>query len=294
MPQSWTRRNVRRRQAKQRRRNRRVQRARRLDNNKPCALLIGIEYTRYSRRRVMDRLPGCHNDIKNMTRTLQEKFNVPLANMKLLVDDFKGQWPTTENIRQGLRWLKNTGSKDLWIVYSGHGSHVRDDGNDEPDGQDEVLVPDNYMTSGYVRDDALFRFAKSLSSDVKLNCIFDCCHSGSMLDMPYYYHAEKVNQEDVATKRPWNVEVRADVTCLSACTDKQTSVSAYNMNKKRQWQGALTNAFCKSVSRGHLDGKQMLLRVTEFMQKNHFDQHTILSHSKSTDDASEISFWRPQ
>lgn len=42
-----------------------------------------------------------------------------------------------------------------------------------------------------IRDDDLYDLlVKPLQKDVHLACPFDCCHSGTVLDLPYIYKAD--------------------------------------------------------------------------------------------------------
>lgn len=56
------------------------------------------------------------------------------------------------------------------------------------DGYDETLVPLDYATAGQIRDDDLFlTLIGKMPRDVQLTCVMDCCHSGSVLDLPYTF-----------------------------------------------------------------------------------------------------------
>lgn len=71
----------------------------------------------------------------------------------------------------------------------GHGARLRDDNwGEEEDGYDETLVPVDYESAGQIRDDDLYQYLVSgLSEGVHLVALMDCCHSGSVLDLPYKY-----------------------------------------------------------------------------------------------------------
>ena len=72
----------------------------------------------------------------------------------------------------------------------GHGGRLRDDSNDEDDGIDETLIPTNYTDAGQIRDDTVFkRLVLPMADDVTLTCLMDCCHSGTVLDLPYKFKA---------------------------------------------------------------------------------------------------------
>lgn len=74
---------------------------------------------------------------------------------------------------------------------TGHGARVRDDDwGEEDDGYDETLVPLDYDSAGQIRDDDLYQnLVCALPSGVHLVALMDCCHSGSVLDLPFKYKA---------------------------------------------------------------------------------------------------------
>lgn len=57
------------------------------------------------------------------------------------------------------------------------------------DGLDEAIYPSDYEEAGdEIIDDVLAsKLVDPLPAGVKLHAIFDCCHSGSMLDLPDTY-----------------------------------------------------------------------------------------------------------
>jgi len=85
-------------------------------------------------------------------------------------------------------WLiQGTGPGDRVILaYSGHGTHIDDDGTDEEDGQDEALVPwDTALDEAtgkpvnLLRDDDLERQLAQLQ-DRDVLVLVDSCHSGTI------------------------------------------------------------------------------------------------------------------
>jgi metacaspase-1 len=77
------------------------------------------------------------------------------------------------------------------VADSGHGGQTPDLDGDEDDGYDEVIYPvDFQQTSHIVDDDMFFIMVKPLPPGCRLTAIFDSCHSGSALDLPYIYSTE--------------------------------------------------------------------------------------------------------
>jgi metacaspase-1 len=69
---------------------------------------------------------------------------------------------------------------DIVITYSGHGTWVRDDNGDEPDGRDEALCPWDIAERGPLLDDELYDILSDRARGVRVVMISDSCHSGSV------------------------------------------------------------------------------------------------------------------
>ena len=73
---------------------------------------------------------------------------------------------------------------------------MKDDGADEEDGYDETLIPVDYQSKGQIRDDLVFsELVGCMPQGSTLTCLMDCCHSGSVLDLPYVFKADGEQQE---------------------------------------------------------------------------------------------------
>ncbi len=153
------------------------------------SLLVGINYVGTA-----NALRGCHNDVKNVRKLITETYKFPTdsASQRVLMDDGENQAPTRANILAAFKWLIE-GAKDgdsLFFHYSGHGASQKDvrPDTDEADGMDETLVPADYDKSGMIVDDDIFdMLVAPLPRGVRLTAVMDCCHSGSVFDLPYTY-----------------------------------------------------------------------------------------------------------
>ena len=159
------------------------------------ALLIGINY--FGQR---GQLRGCINDVKNMSSYLNQNFGYAREDMVILTDDQQNPMsqPTKANLLRAMHWLvKDARPNDsLFFHYSGHGGQTPDLDGDEDDGYDEVIYPVDFRTQGHIVDDEMHRImVKSLAPGVRLTAIFDSCHSGSALDLPYLYSTQGVLKE---------------------------------------------------------------------------------------------------
>lgn len=156
------------------------------DGNKK-SVFIGINYVG-----TQAELRGCINDVANIKEFVVKNFGFPTDSdkMKTLVDDDPQNMPTRANIVEACNWLVE-GAKSgdsLFFHYSGHGGSQRDDSGDEVDGKDETICPVDYAKAGVIVDDDLHAMlVAGLPEGVRLTAIMDCCHSGSVFDLPYSY-----------------------------------------------------------------------------------------------------------
>lgn len=78
----------------------------------------------------------------------------------------------------------------------GHGGQTKDLDGDEDDGYDEVIYPVDFRQVGHITDDEMHRIlVRPLQAGVRLTAIFDSCHSGTALDLPYIYSTQGVLKE---------------------------------------------------------------------------------------------------
>jgi len=109
--------------------------------------------------------------------------------MRVLMDDGKSEMPTSKNMMEAMQWLVADARPGdaLFLHYSGHGSEQADTNGDEKSGMDQVLVPVDYNTGGrmIVDDWVLQTLVLPLPENVHMFAVMDCCHSGSIMDLPY-------------------------------------------------------------------------------------------------------------
>lgn len=157
-------------------------------NGTKRAVLIGINYVGQQ-----GELSGCHNDVLNIKEYLMDVHGFEEENMTILMDDGEHEDPTRENILAAYTMLVEESQEGdvCFAHYSGHGGKVRDDDGDEADGFDETLVPLDYGDAGQIRDDDLLKtFVIPMAKGVFVTSIMDCCHSGTVLDLPYSFKAD--------------------------------------------------------------------------------------------------------
>jgi len=157
------------------------------DGNKK-ALFIGINY-----KGTKAELKGCINDVRNVSELFCRKYH--FNNCLYLTDEQEdpNMKPTYNNIIEGMKWLVQ-GAKSgdsLFFHYSGHGGTARDSDGDEVDGFDETILPLDYEKSGQIVDDVIYdNLVQPLPQGCRLTAVFDSCHSGTVLDLPYTYQCD--------------------------------------------------------------------------------------------------------
>lgn len=238
------------------------------------AVCIGINYTGTTYA-----LNGCQNDADNMCRWLTSIGYDDIAVMKDNAASYSDR-PTKDNLLRKLRqYIAKTAAGDvLFVHYSGHGGQIADDDadpantvkNDEIDGQDETIFS---MDGKPIVDDELHEIlVEKLPIGAKLRVLFDCCHSGSALDLAWRL------TERETTVRENKEDLSKDIIMISGCLDNQTSADAY-IGKK--YQGALTWAFLtciyefqKSMLLNNVKWtwKDLLLRMRFKLRKDGYDQ----------------------
>lgn len=158
------------------------------------AVMIGINYEGHN----PGQLSGCHNDVHNMKEYIKDIHGFDDSNITLLMDDGENTSPTHDNILAAYSELVQSCEPGdaVFCHYSGHGGKLRDDDGDEKDGYDETLVPLDYQSNGQIRDDDLFtKLVGAFPAGVNVTFVMDCCHSGSVLDLPYQFKADGESDE---------------------------------------------------------------------------------------------------
>jgi len=159
-------------------------------NGRRKALCIGINYFGQQ-----NELRGCINDANRMQEFLCRHYGYKPEDIVVLTDDShnRAQIPTKENIMRAMQWLVRDAQPhdSLFFHYSGHGGQTPDLDGDEADGYDDVIYPVDFKKAGHIVDDHMFfTMVKPLPAGCRLTSVFDCCHSGSALDLPYTYSTE--------------------------------------------------------------------------------------------------------
>lgn len=200
------------------------------------AIIIAISYSKTS-----NPLSGTYNDgtlVKTMllSRGMKEDYILFITDVD--VEATSPYYPTKDNITRAMRWLYSASPKTsfedlttqsflkiadnqfVFLYYSGHGTQVTDANRDELDGLDEALCPVN--TSGnfdsfLIDDDIISILNASVSPTTVVSILFDCCHSGTLIDPPYTL------SNGFVRKNGKYAATRCVTICISGCQDRQSS-----------------------------------------------------------------------
>jgi hypothetical protein len=237
------------------------------------ALLIGCNY-----KNSRNELFGCINDANNIKQALTKTYG--FDNIELMTDDTPKK-PTKKNILAEIKYLLNSANSGdiLFLSFSGHGINLKDRNGDEKDGLDEVIVPIDFE---YIIDDELNRLIlENLKKDVTLFALFDCCHSGTILDLRYQYLDSTSFDKD--TEHFKHLETEGNVIMISGCMDSQTSIDAY-IRSAGTYQGVMTLAFLESIKqRPNLSWNDLLASMRDNLNKSGYEQIPQLSSGKKLD-----------
>ena len=253
------------------------------------ALLIGINY-----KGTESELSGCINDVENTREVLKSTYNYEDKNIVCLTDNTNKK-PTANNIISELIKLSERSYtenvKQIWISYSGHGTYVIDNNNDEDDKKDECLVPLDYHESGMISDDVLNHVLGLINPNVNVVVIIDACHSETMLDLPFRYISGKKNV--IENK---NCKVRCNCVMISGCRDTQTSSDAYNINNSKKYSGAMTTSLLTSLKKFNytITCWRLLKEMRLFLKKRKFRQIPQITCTKKLDSGSLFSCVDPK
>jgi hypothetical protein len=128
----------------------------------------------------------------------------------------------------------------------------------------------DYARNGLITDDELrVALIDTLPQGVTLYCVFDCCHSGTILDLRFIYN-QKRDRLTLQTKVP---APRANVFLITGCLSKQTSADLppgfkQDLNKS---VGALSNSLYPAIGDG-LSWRALISRVRKEIKRSKLTQ----------------------
>ena len=237
------------------------------------ALLVGLDYKGTSYE-----LTGCINDVQYMAEYLVSQ-NISADKMYILTDNTDVKPTKTNIINYFTKLLTDAKSGDqLVFFYSGHGSTIVNTSlNKDTEPLDDVLVT---IDSNYIIDDDLNEIIqKNLKPNVKLFVLFDCCHSGTMLDLRYNFPVDDTKPGIIIDNSSENT--KSNVFYISGCKDDQTSMETFINSKS---QGAMTWAFLEAVKQNPtMSWKVLVKTIRDNLKKYQFIQIPQFSSGLSCD-----------
>jgi hypothetical protein len=240
------------------------------------ALLIGVNY-----RGTNNELTGCINDVLTLKSVLENKFNY--KSFVVLTDDEKLR-PTKNNIMTEMKKLikDSINCDEIWIHYSGHGYYVDDLNGDDADGKDEVLVPIDYDKNGLIVDDDLNNLI--LQSKCKTRVTFDCCHSGSALDLCYNLQIRNNQIVNTYELSQLNKEKKcnSEIFMISGCMDSQTSAEDKKSLSNKQ-MGAMTSTLLQVLDKYNynINVGDLIIQMNKMLVNGKYSQIPVFSSNKS-------------
>lgn len=244
-------------------------------------LLFGLNY-----KNTNHELNGCINDTLLMKNCLQSYLDIKNEDIKLITDD-TDITPTRDNIikniNKSIEEINTSDYDTLWIHYSGHGTYLNDQNNDENVENDGIIGNDEALytiDNNVILDDELNEIFSKINQNKKLICIFDCCHSGTALDLPFKYnYMENTFSDDSKLNK-----IKCNAILLSGCKDKQYSEDVYKISDKHDFNGAFTVAFVKACQQKYTISLQTIMKNTfKFLKNNNFMQIPQLSCNFKSD-----------
>jgi len=190
-----------------------------------------------------------------------------------------------------MKWLVRGACRDdsLFFHYSGHGGQTQDLDGDEVDGWDEVIYPLDFKRNGSIIDDEMHNImVKPLPSGCRLTGLFDSCHSGTVLDLPYIYSSHgRLKGSHVSDRARAKKATSADVISWSGCKDGQTSADTFAGGVA---VGAMSYAFITTLTNKPHQTYQELLRSIRLILHPRFSQKPQLGSSHHIDTGLQFIF----
>ncbi|KAF2708188.1 peptidase C14 [Pleomassaria siparia CBS 279.74] len=160
------------------------------------SLLIGINYVGSEHQ-----LSGCHQDIDNIAEFLNYRGYSNDHRSRIILSDIPGvpysspYFPTGHNILAAMDWLVSEPNCTLFLHYSGHGGQIRDLEGDRSTGLDDTIVPIDFETMGQISSTLLHEhLVTRMAPGCTLFIVMDCCHSGSVMELPFVYLSDADGQ----------------------------------------------------------------------------------------------------
>lgn len=290
------------------------------------AFLIGLNYFNSPHS-----LNGCHNDVLRAQLELGKRgfvFHCVLLDSSIATSIKIDRKLILETMNKF--FSQAVGGDTLVVLFSGHGGQC--DGKDtlEQDGKNECIFDANL--DPIIDNDIKASIVDNIKvAGVKIYFHFDCCHSGTAIDLPYNYtilenrtckppsffkssmwdtfEEERafwtkiiIKSSPVKIVQEYKPEIPMlpDVFLLSGCKDIQTSSDSWFeiakgvrlLNSTTKPEGAMSHYFWNILNTSpKITFYELLRRLNLELKKNDYDQRPQLSSSWNTWDLTTLQFW---
>ncbi|CAJ2501414.1 Uu.00g042670.m01.CDS01 [Anthostomella pinea] len=244
------------------------------------SLLIGINYVGSQHA-----LQGCHQDVDNVHQFLSAQgYSSDPRDQVIMRDDSRTDprgpfWPNGHNMLAAMQWLVSEPGTCCFLHYSGHGGQVKDPDGDRASGYDDTIVPVDFEARGQLDSDTLHKTIVSrMPSNSTLMVLFDCCHSGSAIELPYVYRSDGEGNVSMVDN------VKQGVHLMTAAYD--LIQGGFNMNKVQDAKQLLAGAtsFFKGLQHKQAPADENGLAEDEFVEDWKSEHKNVWMYSGCRDD----------
>ena len=126
-----------------------------------------------------------------------------------------------------------------------------------------------------IKDDEINDTLRTFPKDKTVYLVFDCCHSGTIADLPYILTQNGVHTEKIVKN------VTANVICIGGCLDNQTAADVNNLGV---YYGALSQTLYTMLREYESKNRVVTWRVLysellSEMRKKRYVQISVFSAS---------------
>jgi hypothetical protein len=191
-----------------------------------------------------------------------------------IITDNTPEKPTRANILTAISWLVAglQPGQNVVMHFAGHGGRVRDTNGDEVSGLDSCIYPINGRKLETITDDELrISLANKIPAGCKCFVIFDCCYSGSAVDLRYKWQAPSINNISYTENQQYAKNV-GNILFLSGCQDTQTAADTVGIDGRPC--GATTMALIETWKRygSAIKLKYLLWDMRAFLKEYGYSQ----------------------
>jgi len=177
------------------------------------ALFIGASYDGQSKY-----LPAAKNDVVAIEEHMKREYNVRHSRTLSESEDGSSTKPTKRHILDHIDWLVRDADRSiLFFYFAGHGGWLDEEYSSH-------ILPTDHNSAGNINANTLRRrLVDSLPEGCTLVAMFQNCHSGNMLELPYTYANAKQLSNDTPRTHSSVDEPEAWVACYGSSSDRLSS-----------------------------------------------------------------------